>query len=185
MINVTSSPFLMVLDAWTTTRSPMKYLDVLFSQLWLKGVKRAMSQANRKTFTCGWEGQTLDTALCQCSWSFQISMMHDVQWKSIWSWYLFSKIGSCVSSGSGMPSTTLCVFHWTMVSVRIGYKEVETSLQSSVYHYRANLSSNRCQTLSLCHTCIVFCHSRSGKRLPKWHFFSVAVKDYYSGITSL
>ena len=36
VINVTSSPFLMVLDAWATMRSPMKYLDMLLSQLWLR-----------------------------------------------------------------------------------------------------------------------------------------------------
>ena len=44
VINVTSSPFLMVLDAWATMRSPMKYLDMLLSQLWLRRVNLGYCQ---------------------------------------------------------------------------------------------------------------------------------------------
>ena len=90
----------------------------------------------------------MDTALCQCSWSFHITIMSEqIHGRHLWNchWDLFSKIGSCVCSGSGMPSTTLCVFHWTTVSVSIGFMKVETSLQSFVYNFCAhyNQSSNR------------------------------------------
>ena len=90
----------------------------------------------------------MDTALCQCSWSFYITIMSEqIHGRHLWNchWDLFSKIGSCVCSGSGMPSTTLCVFHWTTVSVSIGFMKVETSLQSFVYNFCAhyNQSSNR------------------------------------------
>ena len=83
----------------------------------------------------------MDTALCQCSWSFYITIMSEqIHGRNLWNchWDLFSKIGSCVCSGSGRPSTTLCVFHWTTVSVSIGFMKVETSLQSFVYNYCAN-----------------------------------------------
>ena len=145
----------MVLDAWTTMRSPMKYLDMLLSQLWLRRVNLGYSQVQvtqlsillgnltihyipmSKSYHTGmylWLRRANDGySPLPMLWilAHQHKVKKNRKYLSNWGRDLFSKTGSCFSStGSGRPSITLCVFHWTRISIKIGFVEIGTSLQS-------------------------------------------------------
>ena len=121
---VTSSPFFIILLAWTTMRSPMKYLERLLSQLRQLHLQIKPEKVGWAGCTCGWEAQTLGTDLFRCSWSCGsvFCQINSTQFERFWHRNLFSKSGSFASWGSGWPSITLCVFHWRRKkeSIQIG-----------------------------------------------------------------